>query len=280
MLRLIGEGSLATVFLAREIKVERLVALKVLKAALAADPSMRASFQKAALLAASIVHPNVSAIYRVGERADGLPYVAQEYIGGRTLADLLRSSDIRTVEESVRILASLAKALAAVADKRIVHGNIKPANVFIEQDTGRVVLTDCGFGETATGAGAIFSVGAIGYELLTGREPYEGTVRHESIPAVDYAGPPDIRSSRPEVPEPIAQLLKRCVQKNPDERPSAGELVRNLADDKHSEPPRDSTRLTQRAVESSLMRVAVIAGLVFMAMGAAVGLWLFVHYSQ
>jgi len=308
VLRLIGAGSIAMAFLARDTKPERLVALKVLKADFAADAEVLARFKNEALAAAHIVHPNVAAIYRVGERKDGLPYIAQEYIGGRSLADVLRSSEVRTVDDSTRTITSLAKALAAAAAKGIVHGNVKPDNVLIEQDSGRVVLTNFGIvgqqeakdavgkltrgregfsdaryaspeqlrGETASGSSDIFSLGVLAYELLTGRIPYEGSA------------PLDIRSVRADVPEELAQLLRRCVDNNPDVRPAAEELMRHLANDGRSEAPpkvlpkvpKASTRLTQRAVESSLMRVAVVAGLVIMATGAAVGFWLYMHYSQ
>jgi serine/threonine-protein kinase len=283
---LIGEGTATIVFLAQEAKLERLVALKVLNSSFAADAVIRARFQSDALAAASILHPNVAAIYRVGERADGLPYIAQEYICGRSLADLLHSSEVRTVSESTRIVASLAKAVAAAHAQRAVHCDVKPSNVLIQRDSGRVVLMNIGIGpedvrgEPTTEANDVFRLGVLAYELLTGRGPYEGSVPLEPAHAQIFAEPLDLRSVRTDVPEALAQLLKRCLDKNSDERPTAKGLARQLARDEHTELTLDSMRLTQRAVESSLMRVAVISGLVIMAIGAAVGLWIFAHYGQ
>jgi len=273
VLRLIGEGSIAVVFLAREAKPERLVALKVLKTVFAADAEMRARFETEALAAAHVVHPNVATIYRVGKRKDGLPYIAQEYIGGRSLVDVLHSSDVRTVDDSTRTIASLAKALVAAAAKGIVHGNVCPNNVLVEQDSGRVVLTNFGIvgqftqtdtglsdecyaspeqlrGEAVTAASDIFSLGVLANELLTDR-----------------------------VPEEFAQLLRTCVDNNPDARPTAEELLRQIAIDERTEVPQDLMQPTQRAAELFMMRVAVVSGIVIMAIGAAVAVALYLHYS-
>jgi len=276
ILRFISEDSIAAVFLAREVKPERLVALKVLKANFAADVQLRTRFQNCARAAASIVHPNVAAIYRVGERPDGLPYIVHEYIGGLSLADLLTGTELPSVDESTRIIVSLAKALAAALVKGIVHRDVVPRNVVIEQDSGRVVLTNFEAvgpkeegsapspellsryvspetlsGDAVTAASNIFSLGAIADELHAARGPKE-----------------------------FGQVLRRCVDTNPTQRPTAEEVVRQLTIDAPAEVPLNPVPPTQRAAESSLMRVAVIAGLLIMALGAAVGFWVYDYYSQ
>jgi serine/threonine-protein kinase len=249
-----------------------LVALTVLKPDFAANAEMCARFEREALAAAHIVHPNVAAIYRVGKRKDGSPYIAQEYIGAHSLTDVLQSSEVHTVDESTRTIISLAKALAAADAKGIVHGNVRPDNILIERDSGRVVLTNFGIvgqqeadaglsdarytspeqlrGKAATAATDIFSLSVIAHELLTGS-----------------------------VPEQLGQLLRRCVDNHPDARPTAGELVRQLASDERTEAPLDLKQPTQRAAETFLMRMAVIGGVVIMALGAAVAYWLYQHYS-
>jgi serine/threonine-protein kinase len=269
-LKLLGEGTIATAFLARETEPERLVALKVLKSNFAAEPTLRIRFQNAAIAAASIVHPNVAATYRTGDRPDGLPYVAQEYIGGESLAALLLRSERRIQDESARMIASLAKALAAAQDKAIIHGAVNPGNVFIERDSGRLVLTDFGIaglrtigkdarytspeqlrGETATAASDIYSLGVIASELAADNESEEH-----------------------------AELLKQCLDENPDARPSAQALVQELVGHERTAERLDLNQPTQQAAEKSLMRVAVIAGLIIMAIGAAVGFAVYAHYSE
>jgi serine/threonine protein kinase len=272
VLRWIGERSFVMEFLAREIKPERLVALTVLKADFAADAEMLARFEREAHAAAHVVHPNVAAIYRVGKRKDGLPYIVKEYIGAHSLAELLRSLEVRSVDESTRTIISLAKALAAADAKGIVHGNVRPDNILVERDSGRIVLTNFGVsgqqeadaglgdarytspeqlrGEASTAATDIFGLGVIAYDLLTGK-----------------------------VPEELGQRLRRCVDNNTDARPTAGELVRQLASDERTIAPLNLMQPTQRAAESFLMRVAVVSGLVIMAIGAAVAYWLYQHYS-
>lgn len=294
VLRLIGEASVATEFLAREVHPERLVALKILKADLAADDGTRRSFQHKALAASHIMHPNVAAIYRVGERSDGLPYVVEEYVGGITLGDLLRSNDLRSSDESTRIVVSLAKALVAANIAGIVHDDFTPMNVRIARDSGRVVVTNFGIGgmpasvltqrrrgdvhaastearyaspeqtigEPITSASNVFSLGAIARELFARQQAQESE-------------PP-----RPDISEPLARLIEQCIKEHPSERPTADELIRHLSAYDQAVVPLNPVSPTQRAAESTLMRAAVIGGLVIMALGAALALWLFVHYNE
>lgn len=249
------------------------MALKVLKNGFAANAEMHSRFEREALAAAHIVHPNVATIHRLGKRKDELPYIVQEYIGGRTLADVLHSSQVRTVDDSTRTIVSLAKALAAAHEQDIVHGNVRPDNILIEQDSGRIVLTNFGLigepaqaedsinarytspeqlrGEAPIKATDIFSLGVLANELLIDRTPEE-----------------------------FAPLLRRCLDANTDARPTAEELVRQLAKDERNEAPQDLMQPTQRAAETVMMRAAVVGGIVIMAIGAAVAYWLYEHYTQ
>jgi serine/threonine protein kinase len=274
VLRLINDASVATAFLARETKPERLVALKVLRMEFATDAAMCARFEKEAIAVAPIAHRNVAAIYRVGKRDDGLPYFVQEYIGGRSLADVLRDPEVRAADDSLRTIASLAKALAAAHANGIVHSHVRPENILVEQDSGRIVLTNFGIvgqvpradtashfsrytspeqnrDEPSTASSDMFSFGVLANELLGDRAPDE-----------------------------LVQLLRKCTDNDAHERPTANELVLHLSRDEHIEAPKDLMQPTQRAGELVMMRAAVVGGIVIMAIGAAVAYWLYEHYTQ
>jgi serine/threonine protein kinase len=262
ILRRVGEGSAGRVFVAREVALERLVAIKVLRPELLEDPVARARLQREALAAARITHPNVATIYRVGELANGALYIAQEYIEGRTLADVLRLEGVRPIDECVAVLRDLAQALAAADAKRIIHRDVRPGNVIIERDTRRVVLTDFGVaalqetgratlerltrageqlgdpryaspehvrGESLTAASDVYSLGVLAYELITGRGPYEASEPRALADAHVTAAPLDLAAVRGEVSRELANLLQRCLAKQADERPTAEELARWLA---------------------------------------------------
>jgi len=259
VLRRLGAGSMAQVFLAREAALERLVAVKVLKAELAADSVSRARFEREALAAARVSHPNVAAIYRVGQLTNGIPYIAQEFIEGRTLAEVLSIEGARDAAHCRRIVTDLAGALAAADSRRVIHRDVRPANVLIERDTGRVVLTDFGIaglqeagraaqprltrdgeklgdpryaspeqirGEALTPASDIYSLGVTAYELLTLRGPYDP--EQDLVRAHVGSQPIDLAQSAAAVPADLAHILRRCLAKRPEDRPTAAELVRLL----------------------------------------------------
>jgi serine/threonine-protein kinase len=203
--RLIGTGSKASVYLAREAALKRLVAIKVLKPQLAADETARKRFEREAQSAAQISHPNVAKIYTVGRLEGDVPYLVMEYIDGRTLEEALKATGLLPVKDARRVIRDLAGALEAAHGKRIIHRDVRPANVLVENETKRVVLTDFGIaailesggsdvtrltmegqllgemrymspeqlqGERATEQADLYSLGILGFELLTGESPY------------------------------------------------------------------------------------------------------------
>jgi tRNA A-37 threonylcarbamoyl transferase component Bud32 len=203
LVRPLGEGSVACVYLAREPALQRLVAVKVLRDEVAADDVARLRFEREAQAAARITHPNVTAVYRVG-RTDSAPCIVMEYIEGRTLEDLLIAAGPFSPAEVRRVLASTAYALAAAHRKGIVHRDVRPANVMLEDESRRVVLKDFGIaamlesgsqqvarltaagvrlgdplhmspeqqsGEEVGPPSDVYGLGFMGYELLLGRTP-------------------------------------------------------------------------------------------------------------
>jgi len=243
--RRLGHGGMATVDLAHDVELDRLVALKRLADNLAGDPDLRARFLREARLAARLSHPNVVRIYDVGEDA-GTPFIAMEYVAGETLADLIGRRGPLPTRETAELGVQLCRGLAAVHEAGLVHRDVKPQNLLLRDD-GVVKLGDFGiaFGAEATrltmagtilgtaayvapeqargddvsAAADIYSAGAVIYELLTGR-PIR-TV--ESIVELDrpVAVPP---------PPALGAVVMPCLAYEPAERPaSAADVARALA---------------------------------------------------
>ncbi|HEU4681417.1 MAG TPA: serine/threonine-protein kinase, partial [Gemmatimonadales bacterium] len=199
--RLLGRGGMAVVFLAQDLTLERQVAIKVLPPDLAHDTKLIPRFQQEAKTAAKLDHPNIIPIYRVESEA-GLVYFVMKYVTGHSLEQMLEKGPI-PVDLVRRVLGEAALALGHAHKRGIVHRDVKPANIMLESD-GRVVLTDFGIskalegGSGFTGTGAIigtphymapeqakglqvdgradqYSLGIVGYQILTGKQPFDGS---------------------------------------------------------------------------------------------------------
>jgi serine/threonine protein kinase len=261
LLRPLGHGAVAHVYLAGETALERLVAVKVLRPELAADEVVRRRFAREARAAARIAHHNVVIVHRVGTLEDGLPFLVMEYVEGRTLEDVLSAGGPVVPERARELLAQVAAALAAAHEKRIIHRDVRPGNILIEDATGRAVLTDFGIagiketgsevvtrltrasevlgdpryaspeqllGEPITDETDLYSFGVVGYELLTGSGPYAAQSAREMIAAHLKGTPRPLREGRPDLPVELARLLERCLAKKPEHRPQAREVLAAL----------------------------------------------------
>jgi tRNA A-37 threonylcarbamoyl transferase component Bud32 len=262
VLRLLGSGDTANVYLAREPALQRLVAVKVLRSDVAADTVARQRFEREAQSAARISHPNVTAVYRVGRLAGDVPYIVMEYIDGRTVRDILESGTAFQYPEARRLLASVAAALAAAHDRGIVHRDVRPGNVFVENRTARAVLGDFGIaallesgaasaarltavgvklgetrymspeqirGEQVTEQSDVYALGILAYEVLAGRGPYEAKSDAQMIAAHLQKEPLKLRDLRGEVDAAVAALVERCLAKDPNRRPRAQEIAGALS---------------------------------------------------
>ena len=256
MVRFLAEGSVARVYLAREKGLQRLVAIKVMKAELARDETARKRFEREARSSAKIHHHNVTAVYRVGTLEDGTPFIVMEHIEGRSLADSLQAEGVMGVEQAAHVLSQVASALAAAHEKGIVHRDLKPENVVCERDSDRVVLTDFGIagvletgtetivrlsqtgellgdpryvspehlrGEPVTEESDVYSLGIMGYELLTLKGPYEVKANVAMVTAHLHEKPIPLADPH------LGELLARCLAKNPKHRPRASEVASALA---------------------------------------------------
>jgi len=262
LLRPLREGAMAHVYLAGETALERLVAVKVLRPELATDATVRRRFAREARAAARIAHPGVVVVHRVGELPEGLPYLVMEYVEGRTLEDVLAADAPHDLALAREWLTQLAAALATAHEKRIIHRDVRPANILLEDATGRVVLTDFGIagikesgnaiitrltrageslgdpryaspeqllGEPVTEATDVYSLGVVAYEVLSGAGPFAADVPREMVAAHLLQAPRDLREMRADVPAELVRLIERCLAKKPEHRPRAAEVAEALA---------------------------------------------------
>ncbi len=245
--RELGTGGMATVYLAQDLKHRRQVAIKVLKPDIAAALGA-ARFLREIEIAASLQHPHVLPLYDSGE-ADGLLYYVMPYVEGEPLSVLMAREGALPVDRAVRILRDVADALQYAHVRGVVHRDIKPDNVMLSEN--HALVTD--FGDalalheaaqgaalTATGVALgtpaymspeqatgekqidhradIYALGVMAYQILTGRAPFEGTTAQKVIAAHITATPDPLTKYRPDVAPALANLVMRCLEKDPDDR--------------------------------------------------------------
>ncbi len=267
IIKSIGEGGMANVYLAYDTILDRNVAVKVLRGDLSNDEKFVRRFQREALAASSLSHPNIVEVYDVGED-NGEYYIVMEYIEGKHLKNLLKKRGKLTLSEAVDIMLQITDGMAAAHDSYIIHRDIKPQNIMILEN-GLVKITDFGIAmamnatqltqtnsvmgsvhylppEQASGQGStlqsdIYSMGIVMYELLTGELPFKGdnaveiALKHLKEPI------PDIREKLPNVPNSIYNIIKKATAKNPknrynDAREMHEDLLTCLDDTRANEP--------------------------------------------
>ena len=244
IIKSIGEGGMANVYLAYDTILDRNVAVKVLRGDLASDEKFVRRFQREALSASSLSNPNIVEVYDVGED-NGEYYIVMEYVEGKHLKNLLKKRGKLTVSEVIDIVLQITNGLSVAHDSYIIHRDIKPQNILI-LDNGLVKITDFGIAvamnatqltqtnsvmgsvhylppEQASGKGAtlqsdIYSIGILMYELLTGKLPFKGdnaveiALKHLKEPI------PSIRDEIPEIPQSVENIILKATAKNPKNR--------------------------------------------------------------
>lgn len=244
IIKTLGEGGMANVYLAHDTILDRNVAVKVLRGDLANDEKFVRRFQREALSASSLSHPNIVEMYDVGED-DGQYYIVMEYVDGKTLKQVLKSRGHLSITEVVDIMLQLTDGMAHAHDAYIIHRDIKPQNIMILSN-GMIKITDFGVAtalnstqltqtnsvmgtvhylppEQAQGKGStirsdIYSMGIMMYELLTGLVPYKGdnaveiALKHLKEPL------PSVRKFNPSIPQSIENIIIRATAKNPKNR--------------------------------------------------------------
>jgi serine/threonine protein kinase len=250
----LGKGSMATVYLAKEKELGRLVAVKVLSSRRANDETARKRFEREAKAAASLTHPNVAQVFRMGRLRDETPYLVMRFVKGRTMEERLAAEGRLPAKIATEVLHDVASALAAAHAHGIVHRDVRPANVMWDEEKEQAVLTDFGIAailatsgeestrltktgqmvgdprylspeqlrdEDLTELADMYAFGILGYELLTGEGPYEAKTNTQWITAHLSGEPKDIQRLRPDLDPGVASLLKRCMNREPNHRPSA-----------------------------------------------------------
>lgn len=268
IIKSIGEGGMANVYLAYDTILDRNVAIKVLRGDLANDEKFVRRFQREALSASSLSHPNIVAMYDVGED-DGLYYIVMEYVEGKTLKQLLKKRGSLTLSEAIDIMLQLTDGMAHAHDSYIVHRDLKPQNIMI-QDDGQIKITDFGIAmalnstqltqtnsvmgsvhylppEQAAGKGTtiksdIYSMGIIFYELLTGELPFKGDSAVEIALKQMKEPLPDVHKLNNDIPQSIENIILKSTAKNPknrydDAKSMHNDLLTALNDDRINEEP-------------------------------------------
>jgi serine/threonine protein kinase len=250
--RELGHGGMATVHLAHDEELDRAVALKLLPEHLAGDDAFRARFLREARLAGRLSHPNVVSVYDAGD-ADGRPFIVMEYVPGTSLAEAGRLAPIRVVELGVQACTGLQHA----HDAGLVHRDVKPANLLVRED-GVLKVADFGIaraaestrhtqagtllgtaaylapeqiaGADATPASDVYSLGAVLYELLTGRPPYTFSSLAELSAQQAEGLIEPVRDLEPSVPHEVEAAVMHALARDPSFRPaSAADLAHELA---------------------------------------------------
>lgn len=248
--RELGRGGMGIVFLARDVALDRLVAIKLLPPAQAAQAGLKERFLKEARTAAQLSHPNIVAIYLVEEK-NGLVYFVMSYVEGDTLGARLRARGPLAPAAGMRLLQESAWALAYAHLKGIVHRDVKPDNILIEQGSGRAMVTDFGIaragettggtsvgeilgtaqymspeqacGEAVDGRSDLYSLGIVGFYLFSGKPPFDAPDVPSLLAQQITKAPPPLASVAPGVPSKVAQAVDKCLAKSRDDRFATGE---------------------------------------------------------
>jgi serine/threonine-protein kinase len=258
--RELGRGGMGVVYLAREVRLDRPVAIKLLPPVLASEPRLRERFLREARTAAKLSHPNVVPIFAVDDAGDFV-FFAMAFVDGETLTARVRDRGPLPAGEAARVLREVAWALGYAHAQGVVHRDVKPDNILLEAGTGRALVADFGIAAaahdatTTTGAGDaspltgtpefmapeqalgaaldarsdLYALGITGYFALTGCLPFTGPTAAAVLGKHVTEPPPPLAEAAVPVPRRMAQLVHRCLAKDPEERPaSAADVAAQL----------------------------------------------------
>ena len=244
--RELGRGGMGVVYLAREVRLDRSVAIKLLPPSKTVDPKLRERFLKEARTAAKLSHPNIIPIHAVEEIGEFV-FFAMAYVDGETLTERVRRRGPMAPSEAARVLRDVAWALAYAHGQGVIHRDVKPDNILLEQASGRVLVADFGIAGVVAGAAGLvageiigtpefmspeqalgedvdarsdlYSLGIVGYFTLSGTLPFEAEKSTDVLAKQVTEPAPPLSTTAPLVPRRLAQAIDRCLAKDPADRP-------------------------------------------------------------
>ena len=273
--REIGRGGMGVVYHARDERLKRAVAVKVLPPELAFREEIRMRFLREAETAARLSHPHIVPIHSVGEGPEGLVYFVMAYVDGESLAARLKRRERLPPEEARRILMETADALGAGHALGIIHRDVKPDNILLEGSRGRTVLTDFGIAKaltsttgpgtlTATGVAIgtphymspeqaagdreidgrsdIYSLGVVGYQMLSGELPFSAPTVPGILLKQITEQAPNLQDRTPTCPDDLASCVMRSLEKEPEARWPTADALRRALESRSAPPFRPSRR--------------------------------------
>ncbi len=280
--RVLGRGGMGVVYLARDVQLDRDVAIKVLPGPVAHDPAARQRFVREARTAAGLSHPHIVPIHRVGEAGDFVFFV-MTYVEGETLGERLRTRGPLPPADATRMLREVAWALAYAHGRGVVHRDVKPDNILLEAGTGRALVTDFGIARGGGDAGAdgepgtimgtanymspeqaargpvdgrsdIYSLGVVGYVAVSGRLPFDAPDLRALLVRQATEAPPSVMRAAPGLPAALGAAIDRCIVRDPAGRFADGEaLAAALAPTVAARPPLPPTLRAWIAARNPLL---------------------------
>jgi len=305
---LLGSGGMGEVYRARDARLGRDVAIKVLPSSLSSDTDRLRRFEQEARAAAALNHPNILAVFQMGTY-EGAPYLVSELLEGETLREQIKRGRL-SIRKAIDYAVQIARGLAAAHDKGIVHRDLKPENLFVTKD-GRVKILDFGLakltqpqldsahaaatltegtepgvvmgtvgymapeqvrGQTADHRADVFAFGAILYEMLAGKRAFQKPTSPETMSAILNEDPPGISQVTANIPPALQRVVHRCLEKNPEQRfQSASDLP--FALDALSESSDYGSARVASAPKRQVRLRWIVVGISGVVLMAAFGLW-------